>query len=78
MTLTCSPDYDSLPWYKKGCQWICGIEKMAVENVLSAEEKQALEDKQTSIHESSYWRRVLNINAVVVMTVAAFVWGFFS
>uniref|UniRef100_A0A2C9JXY2 Sodium/glucose cotransporter n=1 Tax=Biomphalaria glabrata TaxID=6526 RepID=A0A2C9JXY2_BIOGL len=72
-------DYDSLPWYKKAGQWICGIEKMnAPETQLSPEELQAIEDKQTSIHEQTLWRRILNINALFLMAVAAFTWGFFA
>jgi sodium/glucose cotransporter 1/sodium/glucose cotransporter 9 len=72
-------DYDDLPWYKKCCQWICGIEKMqGQEHELTPAEKLAIEEKQTSIHEDKTWRRVLNINAILVMTVAAFTWGFFS
>jgi SSS family transporter len=71
-------DYDTLPWYKKACQWICGIEKMSQENPMTDEEKKAIEEKQTSIHESKFGRWVLNINAIFLMTLAAFVWGFFA
>ncbi|CAL1529910.1 unnamed protein product [Lymnaea stagnalis] len=72
-------DYDSLPWYKKAGQWICGIEKMNnPEQQLSAEELRAIEEKQTSIHEQTLWRRVLNVNALCLMAIAAFTWGFFA
>ncbi|GFN97835.1 sodium/glucose cotransporter [Plakobranchus ocellatus] len=72
-------DYDSLPWYRKACEWICGIEKMrGEEHKMTDAEMRALEEKQTSIHEQTFWRRFLNFNAVFLMTLAAFVWGFFA
>ncbi|XP_041348144.1 sodium/glucose cotransporter 4-like [Gigantopelta aegis] len=70
-------EYDTLPWYKKAFEWVCGIEKMGAVK-LTPEQTKALEAKQTSIHESKAWRRVLNINAVILMTLAVFVWGFFA
>lgn len=71
--------YDSLPWYKKMCQWICGIEKMGGEqHELTDAEMRAIEEKATSIHEDTWARRVLNVNAVVLMTLAIFCWGFFA
>ncbi|GFR75000.1 sodium/glucose cotransporter [Elysia marginata] len=72
-------DYDSLPWYRKAWEWICGIEKMhGEEHVMTDEEMRALEEKQTSIHEDKFWRRFLNFHAVLLMTLGAFVWGFFA
>ncbi|KAK6192710.1 hypothetical protein SNE40_004136 [Patella caerulea] len=71
-------DYDSLPWYKKAFQWICGIEKMNDAPVFTEEEIKIQEMKQTSIHETKTWRRVLNVNAIVLMTLAIFVWGFWA
>ncbi|XP_067649722.1 sodium/glucose cotransporter 4-like [Haliotis asinina] len=71
-------DYDSLPCYKKAMQWICGIEKMNQQQELTPEEKAAIEAKQTSIYEGKTWRRVLNLNAILLMTVATFMWGFYA
>jgi hypothetical protein len=72
-------DYDTLPWYKKMCQWICGIEHMTgQQNQMTEAEMNALEEKQTSIHEEAGIRRFLNINAVVLMTLAVFLWGFYA
>ena len=68
-----------LPWYKTACQWICGTEKMQGDaQQLTEEEARAIEAKQTSIHEDKKWRRILNVNAVLLMTLAAFMWGFFA
>ncbi|VDI82727.1 solute carrier family 5 (sodium/glucose cotransporter), member 1 [Mytilus galloprovincialis] len=71
-------DFDSLPCYTRAFRWICGIEKMEQAPHLSEEEKKAIEAKQNSIHETKTWRYILNINAVVLMTLAVFLWGFYA
>ncbi|KAL8610906.1 hypothetical protein ACOMHN_056761 [Nucella lapillus] len=73
-------EYDGLPWYKKMCQWICGIEKMtgSGEHQMTDAELRALEEKQTSIVEKPWVRRLLNVNAIILMTLATFLWGFFA
>ncbi|XP_076472931.1 sodium/glucose cotransporter 4-like [Babylonia areolata] len=71
--------YESLPWHKKMCMWICGIEKMTGEqHQMTDAEMRALEEKQTSIHMKPMLRRLLNVNALVLMTLAVFLWGFFA
>lgn len=72
--------YDTLPWYKKAGQWICGIEGMsgAQEHKMTDVEMRAIEEKQTSIHEATWARRFLNINAIFLMTLAIFLWGFYA
>ena len=61
------------------CQWVCGIEKMTGDQPQMTEaQMRALEEKQTSIHEETWVRRLLNVNAVVLMTLAVFLWGFFA
>lgn len=71
-------DYATLPWYKKACQWICGVEKHDEQPTLTPEEQKAFERKQLSIHETKWWRRLLNINAILLMTLAVFLWGFYA
>ena len=51
---------------------------MEEQQKLSPEEKRALEEKQNSIHEKRIWKIVLNINAVFLMTLAVFLWGFYA
>ncbi|KAK3595789.1 hypothetical protein CHS0354_025425 [Potamilus streckersoni] len=70
--------YEDLPWYKKACMWICGIEKMDEQPKLSEEEMKILEMKQCSIHEEKWPRRILSINAILLMTMAIFLWGFYA
>ncbi|KAL5015928.1 hypothetical protein ScPMuIL_005517 [Solemya velum] len=71
-------DWHEVPWYKKGIQWICGIEKMHGEDEMTEEQRIAFEKKQNSIHETTVWKRVLNINAVILMVFAVFLWGFYA
>lgn len=71
-------DYESQPWYNKAGQWICGIEKHDDEPVMTPEELKAFEKKQQSIHETKTWRIALNANAVLLMTLAVFLWGFYA
>ncbi|CAG5136529.1 unnamed protein product, partial [Candidula unifasciata] len=69
---------DTLSWYKTAFQWICGIEKMSKEHHMTDAEMRAIEEKHTSIYESMTGRWVLNINAILLVTVASFVIGFFA
>lgn len=73
----CVADED-IPVWKKAGNWICGIEKMVEGEVISDEEKAALEAKQINITERPILRTICNINAVLLMTFAVFVWGFFA
>jgi hypothetical protein len=45
---------------------------------MSPEELKALQEKAMNIDEDPTWRRVCNINAVILMTLAIFVWAFFA
>ena len=51
---------------------------MEQEPELTEEEKRAIEAKQNSIHEKRLWKIVLNINAILLMTLAIFLWGFYA
>lgn len=71
-------DWSTIPWYAKAFKWICGIEKMDEEKQLTDEERKAIEAKQNSIHETKRWRMILNVNAMLLMTLAVFLWGFYA
>ncbi|KAB0362281.1 hypothetical protein FD754_006437 [Muntiacus muntjak] len=58
-------------------RWLCGLSG-APEQALSPAEKAALEQKLTSIAEEPLWRSVCNINAVVLLAVNVFLWGYFA
>jgi hypothetical protein len=66
------------PFYKTALQWICGVEKMGEEEEMTEEQKKALEEKQNSIHETKTQKLVTTVNAVILMTLAIFLWGFYA
>ena len=75
-TLTPEPEAKKIPIWKKIGMWICGIEKTD-QPEMTEEERQALEEKQTSLDEDPFWKKVVSINAIVLMVVAVFFWAFF-
>ncbi|XP_066272494.1 sodium/myo-inositol cotransporter 2-like isoform X2 [Branchiostoma lanceolatum] len=58
---------------KQGIQWFCGFSSEQPDGP-TAEEKVMM----TSIKEPRTWKLVLNINLVIVIAVALFLWGFFA
>lgn len=63
--------------WKKSFNWICGIEKQTAPE-MSEEEKLALEKHHTSLDEDPFWKKFCDINVIVMMTCACFIWGFFA
>uniref|UniRef100_W5L7T6 Solute carrier family 5 member 9 n=1 Tax=Astyanax mexicanus TaxID=7994 RepID=W5L7T6_ASTMX len=63
-------------WRRVG-MWLCGLTE-APRPKLSPEEQQALEKKLTSIEEHHIWKNVCNINALFLLTVNVFLWGYFA
>ncbi|KAK3099728.1 hypothetical protein FSP39_008619 [Pinctada imbricata] len=62
---------------KKGCRdWVFGTVEEP-ERQLTEEDRLAMRKKMTSLHEASFWKKVLNISAVVVGTVTVFLLGYF-
>ncbi|KAB0389636.1 hypothetical protein E2I00_014281 [Balaenoptera physalus] len=57
--------------------WLCGLSR-APERALSPAEKAALEQKLTSIEEEPLWRSVCNVNAILLLAVNIFLWGYFA
>ncbi|KAM9324691.1 sodium/glucose cotransporter 4 [Gastrophryne carolinensis] len=65
------------PWWKKIFFWFCGISTQP--NIkLSKEEEQQLQKKLTSIEEKPLWRNVCNINAILLLAINIFLWGYFG
>lgn len=71
-------DLKAIPWWRKGVNWICGIEEHPEIPELTEEEKEELEKKQTSLDELPRNRMICNINAVILLTIAVFFWTFFA
>ncbi|XP_030679734.1 sodium/glucose cotransporter 4 [Nomascus leucogenys] len=71
------PEAPSRSWGKLLWSWFCGLPG-APEQALSPAEKAALEQKLTSIEEQPLWRHVCNINAVLLLAINIFLWGYFA
>ncbi|KAL1777084.1 sodium/glucose cotransporter 4 isoform X1 [Sigmodon hispidus] len=48
------------------------------QQAMSKAEKAALEQKLTSIEEEPLWRHVCNINAIILLAINIFLWGYFA
>ncbi|XP_017723016.1 PREDICTED: sodium/glucose cotransporter 4 isoform X1 [Rhinopithecus bieti] len=71
------PEAPSRSWGKLLWSWFCGLSG-APEQALSPAEKAALEQKLTSIEEEPRWRHVCNVNAVLLLAINIFLWGYFA
>ncbi|KAG8436935.1 hypothetical protein GDO86_007859 [Hymenochirus boettgeri] len=64
-------------WWKKLYFWFCGISTHP-EVKLSLKEQMKLHTKLTSIEEEPFWKHFCNINAVILVAVSIFLWGYFG
>ncbi|XP_031232707.1 sodium/glucose cotransporter 4 isoform X2 [Mastomys coucha] len=64
-------------WGKWLWNWFCGLSG-APQQALSPAEKAVLEQKLTSIEEERLWRYVCNINAIILLAINIFLWGYFA
>uniref|UniRef100_A0A8C0G8A9 Sodium/glucose cotransporter 1 n=1 Tax=Chelonoidis abingdonii TaxID=106734 RepID=A0A8C0G8A9_CHEAB len=64
-------------WWKKAYNWFCGLNQKKGHK-LSKEEQEAIEKKLTDTSENPIWRNVVNINGIILLTVAVFCHAFFA
>ncbi|KAM4871307.1 sodium/glucose cotransporter 4 [Thomomys bottae] len=64
-------------WGRQLWGWLCGLSGTPSQ-ALSSAEKAELEKKLTSIEEEPLWRSVCNINAILLLAVNIFLWGYFA
>eukprot|EP00079_Xenopus_tropicalis_P008393 XP_002931459.1 PREDICTED: sodium/glucose cotransporter 4 isoform X1 [Xenopus tropicalis] len=64
-------------WWKKLYFWFCGI-SIHPEVKLSSEEQKRLQRKLTSIEEKPLWRYICDINALILLAINVFLWGYFG
>uniref|UniRef100_A0A8C4VUG9 Sodium/glucose cotransporter 1 n=1 Tax=Gopherus evgoodei TaxID=1825980 RepID=A0A8C4VUG9_9SAUR len=62
---------------KKAYNWFCGLNQKNGPK-LSKEEQEAIEKKLTDTSETPIWRKVVNINGIILLTVAVFCHAFFA
>ncbi|XP_069613734.1 sodium/glucose cotransporter 1 [Ranitomeya imitator] len=63
--------------FRKAYNWFCGFEDTKAPK-LSEEEKKALESKLTDTSEVPLWKNVVNINGIILLTVAVFCHAYFA
>lgn len=61
---------------KKACSLFCGLQNTGPK--LSKEEEEALRKKFTDTSEKPLWRNVVNVNAIILLTVTVFVHAYFA
>uniref|UniRef100_A0A8B9BWY5 Sodium/glucose cotransporter 1 n=1 Tax=Anser brachyrhynchus TaxID=132585 RepID=A0A8B9BWY5_9AVES len=62
---------------KKAYNWFCGLDQQKGPK-LSKEEEEALKEKLTDTSEVPLWRNVVNVNGIILLTVAVFCHAFFA
>uniref|UniRef100_A0A667X1R3 Solute carrier family 5 member 9 n=1 Tax=Myripristis murdjan TaxID=586833 RepID=A0A667X1R3_9TELE len=68
------PDASLQSWWRKTALWLCGLSGSS-----SASRSPAGQEiKLTSLQEEPLWRIVCNINAMLLLVVNVFLWGYFS
>uniref|UniRef100_A0A8B9ME36 Sodium/glucose cotransporter 1 n=1 Tax=Accipiter nisus TaxID=211598 RepID=A0A8B9ME36_9AVES len=63
--------------FKKAYNWFCGLDQQKGPK-LSKEEEEALKKKLTDTSEVPLWRNVVNVNGIILLTVAVFCHAFFA
>ncbi|KAM6112139.1 sodium/glucose cotransporter 1 isoform 2-T2 [Pterocles gutturalis] len=63
--------------FKKAYNWFCGLDQQKGPK-LSKEEEEALKKKLTDTTEAPLWRNVVNINGIILLTVAVFCHAYFA
>ena len=63
---------------QKFMKYVCGVDKTVKRVELSAAEKRKLQLKASDIQEDPYWKKVLDINAVICAGCAIFLHAFWA
>lgn len=68
-----TPTHDELPksWWCRASLWICGLTQQTASSGNDSKEL-------ISLQEEPVWRNVCNINALFLLTVNVFLWGYFA
>nr|WLN44354.1 AAT14 [Sinonovacula rivularis] len=67
-----------LPGWRKILYLICGYEPPKRSMALSDDEEKERKRVLTSIHEEPKWKWIVNINALITMSIGVFLWFFYS
>ncbi|XP_030639650.1 sodium/glucose cotransporter 4-like isoform X3 [Chanos chanos] len=76
-TKSSEPEAKEQPYWKRIGMWLCGLSQQATVE-LTEEEKNEQEKKLTNIDEKPLWRNICNANAIILLAVNVFLWGYFA
>ncbi|NXX64959.1 SC5A1 protein, partial [Spizella passerina] len=62
---------------RKAYNWFCGLDQQKAPK-LSKEEEEALKKKLTDTSEVPLWRNIVNVNGIILLTVAVFCHAYFA
>nr|XP_056718987.1 sodium/glucose cotransporter 2 isoform X3 [Euleptes europaea] len=69
----------SSSWLRQSVSWFCGLGSGGQEPAEASPEEKAEEMRRlTDITEHPTWKAVVNLNAVVMMTLSLFLWGYYA
>lgn len=77
LSLHLFPAAAEMPCWKKTYFWFCGMSANSTPT-LTREERAAQEQKLTSIVEKPLWKTVCNVNALLLLVINVFLWGYFG
>lgn len=71
-----SPDSELLPdsWWRRAALWLCGLTGPSSGSVSPVIENSEL----NSLQEEPFWSRVCSVNALLLLAVNVFLWGYFA
>uniref|UniRef100_G3TNS8 Sodium/glucose cotransporter 1 n=1 Tax=Loxodonta africana TaxID=9785 RepID=G3TNS8_LOXAF len=64
-------------WFRRGFDLFCGLDQQKGPK-MTKEEEAAMKEKMTDISEKPLWRMVVNINGIILVTVAVFCHAYFA
>lgn len=64
--------------FKKALMGFCGLEESKKAPKLTPEQEAELKKQLTDTTEKPLWRNIVNVNALILLCVAAFFHGFFG
>lgn len=60
-------------WWKRAALWLCGLT-----GPTSEPQSPGTENKLISLKEEPLWRTICNVNALLLLTINVFLWGYFA
>lgn len=69
----------SCSWLRQCLNWFCGLGTGGQEQAEPSSEEKAEEMQRTmDITEHPTWKAVVNLNAIVMMALSMFLWGYYA